>query len=47
MSGRQEPDRPGPAVSVVIPVYNEEANLEALYERLERVLEAASRGPTR
>jgi undecaprenyl-phosphate 4-deoxy-4-formamido-L-arabinose transferase len=43
MSGRQEPDRPGPAVSVVIPVYNEEANLEALYERLERVLEEGGR----
>jgi undecaprenyl-phosphate 4-deoxy-4-formamido-L-arabinose transferase len=30
-------------VSVVIPVYNEEANLEALYERLERVLEEGGR----
>ncbi len=30
--------RPEPAVSVVIPVYNEEANLEPLHERLDRVL---------
>jgi len=43
MSGRQEPDRPGSAVSVVIPVYNEEANLEALYERLEPVLDGLAR----
>jgi undecaprenyl-phosphate 4-deoxy-4-formamido-L-arabinose transferase len=43
MSGRQELDRPGPAVSVVIPVYNEEANLEALYERLEPVLDGLAR----
>lgn len=43
MSGHQETDRPGPAVSVVIPVYNEEANLEALYERLERVLDGLAR----
>lgn len=43
MPGRQETDRPGPAVSVVIPVYNEEANLEALYERLARVLEEGGR----
>jgi undecaprenyl-phosphate 4-deoxy-4-formamido-L-arabinose transferase len=34
-----EPTKPiGPAVSVVIPVYNEEPNLERLHERLERVL---------
>ncbi len=31
------------AVSVVIPVYNEEANLEALYERLEGVLQSTGR----
>jgi undecaprenyl-phosphate 4-deoxy-4-formamido-L-arabinose transferase len=30
--------RPEPAVSVVIPVYNEEGNLEPLCERLDRVL---------
>ena len=33
----------GPAVSIVIPVYNEEPNLEPLYERLERVLEELGR----
>jgi undecaprenyl-phosphate 4-deoxy-4-formamido-L-arabinose transferase len=43
MSKRQGADRLGPAVSVVIPVYNEEANLEVLYERLERVLEEGGR----
>ena len=32
-------ERPVPAVSVVIPVFNEEPNLEPLYERLEPVLE--------
>ena len=32
-----------PAVYVVIPVYNEEANLEPLYERLEQVLEEIGR----
>lgn len=32
-------NRPVPALSVVIPVFNEELNLELLYERLERVLE--------
>ena len=34
---------PGLAVSVVIPVYNEEANLERLCERLQRVLEDLGR----
>ena len=34
---------PTPAVSVVIPVYNEEANLEPLYERLEPVMEDLGR----
>jgi len=43
MPGRQDADRPGPAVSVVIPVYNEEANLEPLFERLEPVLEGVGR----
>jgi undecaprenyl-phosphate 4-deoxy-4-formamido-L-arabinose transferase len=38
-SERQDPGRPRLAVSVVIPVHNEEASLEPLYERLERVLE--------
>jgi len=32
-----------PDVSIVIPVYNEEANLEPLYERLKRVLEDLGR----
>jgi undecaprenyl-phosphate 4-deoxy-4-formamido-L-arabinose transferase len=36
-------ERPAPAVSVVIPVYNEEANLELLHERLQRVLEEVGR----
>lgn len=35
--------RPAPTISVVIPVYNEEANLEPLYARLERVLEEVGR----
>lgn len=39
MSDGGAPTRPEPAVSVVIPVYNEEANLEPLYERLDRVLQ--------
>ncbi len=43
-SGPPPPERvraepPVPTVSVVIPVFNEERNLEPLYERLERVLE--------
>jgi undecaprenyl-phosphate 4-deoxy-4-formamido-L-arabinose transferase len=38
-SQRQDAGRPRPAVSVVIPVHNEEASLDPLYERLERVLE--------
>ena len=44
--GVSKPERPkgsGLAVSVVIPVYNEEANLETLYERLERVLREVGR----
>jgi undecaprenyl-phosphate 4-deoxy-4-formamido-L-arabinose transferase len=40
---RQQAKHPRPAVSVVIPVYNEEANLEPLYERLEPVLEELGR----
>ena len=36
---RKQVERSVPAVSVVIPVFNEEPNLEPLYERLERVLE--------
>ncbi|HYL80824.1 MAG TPA: glycosyltransferase [Candidatus Acidoferrum sp.] len=36
-------ERPEPAVSVVTPVYNEEANLERLYERLDRVLKGLDR----
>jgi undecaprenyl-phosphate 4-deoxy-4-formamido-L-arabinose transferase len=36
---QQEAGAPIPAVSIVIPVHNEEANLDLLYERLERVLE--------
>jgi len=36
---RGRAERPVPAVSVVIPVFNEEPNLEPLYERMERVLE--------
>lgn len=43
MSRTEERGRRGPAVSVVIPVYNEEANLELLYERLQRVLEEVGR----
>jgi undecaprenyl-phosphate 4-deoxy-4-formamido-L-arabinose transferase len=35
--------RSGPAVSLVIPVHDEEANLDPLYERLERVLEELGR----
>jgi undecaprenyl-phosphate 4-deoxy-4-formamido-L-arabinose transferase len=35
---REHGGRQRPAVSVVVPVYNEEANLEPLYERLQRVL---------
>lgn len=38
-SQRQDSGHPRPAVSVVIPVHNEEASLDRLYERLERVLE--------
>jgi len=34
---------PHPPVSLVIPVFNEEPNLEPLYERLERVLEGLGR----
>jgi undecaprenyl-phosphate 4-deoxy-4-formamido-L-arabinose transferase len=34
---------PAPAVSIVIPVYNEESNLEPLYMRLEPVLEDLGR----
>ena len=44
--GMPKPDQPKgsvPVISVVIPVYNEEANLEALYERLERVLKEVGR----
>src|SRR5574341_2000142 len=37
------PGRPAPAVSLVIPVYNEEANLEPLYDRLQRVLRGIGR----
>jgi undecaprenyl-phosphate 4-deoxy-4-formamido-L-arabinose transferase len=40
---RQQAKHPRPAVSVVIPVYNEEANLEPQYERLDRVLEEICR----
>jgi undecaprenyl-phosphate 4-deoxy-4-formamido-L-arabinose transferase len=40
---RQQAKHPRPAVSVVIAVYNEEANLEPLYERLDRVLEELGR----
>lgn len=40
---RQPAKQPRPAISVVIPVYNEEASLEPLYERLERVLEEVGR----
>lgn len=36
---RGRAERPVPAVSLVIPVFNEEPNLEPLYERLEPVLE--------
>jgi undecaprenyl-phosphate 4-deoxy-4-formamido-L-arabinose transferase len=43
MSGQQGVECGRPAVSVVIPVYNEEANLEALYERLEPVLDGLAR----
>ncbi|MBI4242098.1 MAG: glycosyltransferase, partial [Candidatus Rokubacteria bacterium] len=43
MSRAEEGGRRGLAVSVVIPVYNEEANLELLYERLQRVLEDVGR----
>ena len=35
--------RSGPAISLVIPVHDEEANLDPLYERLERVLEELGR----
>ncbi|HSB70813.1 MAG TPA: glycosyltransferase [Candidatus Methylomirabilis sp.] len=38
-----EPPRPEPDVSVVIPVYNEEGNLEPLSERLHRVLTGVGR----
>ena len=40
---RAKGEPPGLAVSVVIPVYNEEANLERLCERLQRVLEDLGR----
>jgi undecaprenyl-phosphate 4-deoxy-4-formamido-L-arabinose transferase len=36
---RDQAGSPGLAVSIVIPVYNEEANLEPLHERLQRVME--------
>ncbi len=36
---RGRAERPVPAVSLVIPVFNEEPNLDPLYERLEPVLE--------
>ncbi len=36
---RQDAGGPRPVVSVVIPVHKEEATLDPLYERLERVLE--------
>jgi undecaprenyl-phosphate 4-deoxy-4-formamido-L-arabinose transferase len=40
---REGAKSPAPAVSIVIPVYNEEANLELLYKRLEPVLEDLGR----
>ncbi len=40
---RERAKVPSPAISVVIPVYNEETNLEPLYERLDPVLEDLGR----
>lgn len=40
---RDQANDSSPVISIVIPVYNEEANLEPLYERLESVLEDLGR----
>ena len=42
-AGHQASEPVAPRVSVVIPVYNEEGNLDALYARLARVLDRISR----
>ena len=43
MQSPQHPNDPGPSLSVVIPVYNEEDNLDALLEELQPILESLGR----